>query len=68
MKNKIYCILILLMLLLTSHLTVKASGNSPADNGWGKSTGKIVFRQSESNQQGVVIDTEDLQALYNLAK
>ncbi len=55
------------MLLLTFHLTAKASGNSPADNGWGKSTGKIVFRQSESNQQ-VVIDTEDLQALYNLAK
>lgn len=68
MKNKIYYALAVAILLLTPAMASVAAGNTPFDNGWGSSKGKIVYQQSGNTEQEIIYDTTDLQILYELAK
>lgn len=68
MKNKIYYALAVGVLVLTPVMVSVAAGNTPSDNGWGNSKGRIVYQQSGDTSQQIVYDTADLQTLYDLAR
>ena len=67
MKNKVYYILAVAVLLFTPVIISSAAGKTPLEKGWGKRTGRIVY-QTEDAKQEIVFDTMDLQKLYEFAK
>lgn len=68
MKKKIFFVMAVVVLLFAvPGIGSLAAGATPLENGWGNSTGRIVYQQEEGTRQ-VVFDTADLQKLYELAK